>query len=38
MPIYQRGDVVLINYPFLTDVGMQQKLRDLGFLHRKEDK
>jgi len=27
MPIYQRGDVVLIDYPFLTAAGTQQKLR-----------
>ena len=27
MPAYDRGDVVLVNYPFITDTGIQQKLR-----------
>ena len=27
MPAYDRGDIVLVNYPFVTDTGVQQKLR-----------
>ncbi|MBM4048337.1 MAG: type II toxin-antitoxin system PemK/MazF family toxin [Planctomycetes bacterium] len=25
--MYRRGDVVLVNYPFVTEAGVQQKLR-----------